>query len=63
MNGRAPAPCRTPQEGEAEAFEPESIQARLLELGREVPTEEWANIPRDGSRNLDNYLYGVRRQP
>jgi hypothetical protein len=63
MNGRAPATRRTPQEGEAEIrFAPDSIQARLIELRREIPSEEWAKVPRDGSRNLDHYLYGAPRQ-
>ena len=63
MNGRAPATRRTPQVGEAEKqFAPDSIQARLFELRREVPLKEWARVPRDGSRNLDHYLYGAPRQ-
>jgi hypothetical protein len=63
MNGRAPATRRTPEEGEAEKqFAPDSIQARLLELSREIPAEEWAKVPRDGSRNLDHYLYRAPRQ-
>ena len=62
MNGRAPATRRTPEKGEAETqFAPDSIQARLLELRREIPLKEWAKVPRDGSRNLDHYLYSAPR--
>lgn len=28
------------------------------EIGRSVPHEVWATLPRDGARNLDHYLYG-----
>ncbi len=62
MNGRAPATRRT-REGEGEVqFAPDSIQARLIELRREIPPKEWAKVPRDGSRNLDHYLYRAPRQ-
>ncbi len=63
MNGRAPATRRTREEGEGEIqFAPDSIQARLFELRREIALEEWVKVPRDGSRNLDHYLYGAARR-
>jgi hypothetical protein len=33
------------------------------EIGRSVPMEEWANVPTDGARNLDHYLYGHAKAP
>ncbi|MDP9239008.1 MAG: hypothetical protein M3P30_16705 [Chloroflexota bacterium] len=34
----------------------------IAELGRSLPGEEWAKIPRDAARNLDHYLDGTPRQ-
>jgi len=34
----------------------------IAELGRSLPREEWARIPRDAARNLDHYLDGSPRQ-
>lgn len=31
----------------------------IIEIGRQVPEEEWANLPADFSVNLDHYLYGA----
>lgn len=28
------------------------------QLGTEIPEEEWAKFPRDGSTNYSHYLYG-----
>lgn len=37
------------------------IWEKIAELGREIPPEEWAKIPRDASINLEHYLYGAPR--
>jgi hypothetical protein len=30
----------------------------------EVPAEAWEELPKDGSRNVDHYLYGApKREP
>ena len=47
--------------GEA-SFPAESIQARLVELRREVPRSEWCKVPPDGSCNLNYYVYGAPRK-
>jgi hypothetical protein len=38
------------------------IWEEIVELMQDVPEEEWANLPADGSVNLDHYLYGAPRQ-
>ncbi len=53
MNGAASSPTAN---GSAEsdkqaAFNPESIQARILALRALVPRTEWARVPRDGARS------------
>jgi len=35
------------------------IWEALEELGKSIPAEEWAKVPRDLSKNLDHYLYGA----
>ncbi len=30
----------------------------VVDLGAQIPDEEWAKIPNDASVNLDRYLYG-----
>lgn len=30
----------------------------IVNLGHQVPEEEWAQIPNDLARNVDHYLYG-----
>jgi hypothetical protein len=40
-------------------FAPDSIQARLLHLRRSLPKRAWSTVPRDGSVELDHYLYGA----
>jgi hypothetical protein len=34
------------------------IWERIREISAEVPDEEWAKLPTDGSINVDHYLYG-----
>ncbi len=31
----------------------------VAEIGAQIPDEEWANLPNDGSVNYKHYLYGV----
>jgi hypothetical protein len=38
------------------------IETVLGALGREVPKNEWANLPSDLTDNLDHYLYGIPKQ-
>ena len=35
-----------------------TIWQEIREIVQDVPDEEWARLPRDGSANLDHYLYG-----
>lgn len=32
---------------------------RIVQIGASVPPEDWAEMPTDGSINLDHYLYGA----
>ena len=38
------------------------IEELLNELAKEVPQEEWDNLPNDLNANLDHYLYGVPKK-
>lgn len=31
----------------------------VVEIGAQVPEEEWAKVPSDLSKNVDHYLYGA----
>ncbi len=35
-----------------------SLEDDLLAIGKAVPAEEWAKLPKDFNENLDHYLYG-----
>jgi hypothetical protein len=35
---------------------------RLVEIGRQVPDEEWAKLPTDLSWNFEHYMYGATKQ-
>jgi hypothetical protein len=39
------------------------IWKRAVEAGMALPAEERARIPRDGSVNLDHYVYGLPKRP
>jgi hypothetical protein len=39
----------------------ESIWEKIQERVKNVPPEAWADVPRDGSINVDHYLYGGLR--
>jgi hypothetical protein len=32
------------------------------ELTRQIPSEAWAELPTDGSTNIDHYLYGAPKK-
>jgi hypothetical protein len=38
------------------------IWEEIVELMQDVPDEEWAKLPTDGSENLDHYLYGAPKR-
>ncbi len=40
----------------------ETIWEKIEERARQVPLEEWADAPRDGSVNVDHYLYGAPKK-
>ncbi|MBI5288510.1 MAG: hypothetical protein HY873_06015 [Chloroflexi bacterium] len=42
--------------------EPLSLWERLAAIGARIPTEDRADHPRDGARNLEHYLYGAPRE-
>ena len=31
------------------------------EIGKSIPPEDWEKVPKDGSINVDHYLYGHRK--
>ena len=35
---------------------------RIVELGKQIPPEELANVPPDFAKNLDHYLYGAPKE-
>jgi hypothetical protein len=39
-----------------------TIWQEIREIVEDVPNEEWEKLPRDGSANLDHYLYGAPRK-
>jgi hypothetical protein len=39
-----------------------TIWQEIREIVQNVPNEEWESLPRDGSANLDHYLYGAPRK-
>ena len=40
----------------------ESIWEKIQERVKNVPPEAWADVPRDGSVNVDHYLYGAPKK-
>ena len=38
------------------------IWEEIDEISKEVPPEAWAELPTDGSLNLDHYLYGAPKR-
>ncbi len=39
-----------------------SIWEEIREMVKDVPDEVWAQAPRDGSLNVDHYLYGAPKK-
>lgn len=39
-----------------------TIWQEIREIVKDVPDEEWEKLPRDGSANLDHYLYGAPKK-
>ena len=44
------------------AQQPKTIWQEIREIVADVPDEVWEQIPRDGSENLDHYLYGAPKK-
>jgi hypothetical protein len=50
--------------GEGSRVEDLTIWEMVKDVILEVPTEAWDELPKDGSRNVDHYLYGApKREP
>lgn len=48
-----------------ESLMPQPLKPLLEEIGeiyQDMTEEEWDKLPRDGSQNLDHYLYGAPRK-
>lgn len=41
---------------------PPPIWKVIVELGEQIPDEEWAKVPPDASMNYKQYLYGTNRE-
>ncbi|HEY2416128.1 MAG TPA: hypothetical protein VGI40_28055 [Pirellulaceae bacterium] len=54
-----PLETRSEPNGEQKSL---SIEQELAEIWRDVPTDQWANVPRDLSDNRDHYIYGVAKK-
>jgi putative addiction module CopG family antidote len=39
------------------------IWAVIARIGESVPTDAWAGVPTDLSKQVDHYLYGAPKQP
>ena len=39
-----------------------SLWEKIDALIADVPDREWSKLPKDGSINLDHYLYGIPKQ-
>jgi hypothetical protein len=44
--------------GSDEVKDEPPIWETIVEIGKKIPEEAWAEIPTDLARNLDHYLYG-----
>lgn len=50
--------------GEGSRVEDLTIWEIVKDVILEVPAEAWEELPKDGSRNVDHYLYGApKREP
>lgn len=51
------------EKSEDAAYDPTArpIWELAVEIGAQVPDEEWARVPSDLSKNLDHYLYRAPR--
>ncbi len=34
----------------------------IVEIGQQVPPEEWDKLPKDFARNFEHYMYGAPRE-
>jgi hypothetical protein len=46
----------------AEPHPTRPIWEEIREIVKDVPDEEWDRLPRDGSLNVDHYLYGAPKK-
>lgn len=42
--------------------DPKTIWEEIREIVKDVPDEVWEQAPRDGSLNVDHYLYGAPKK-
>lgn len=55
---RAVQPAAPPDRPAEAATERKPIWEQLAELHKDFPEEAWANLPVDGSAQVDHYIYG-----
>jgi hypothetical protein len=55
---RKPAPKRKSENVQRDP----TLWADLLAIANRIPEESLKKLPRDGSRNLDHYLYGTPKK-
>ena len=41
---------------------PKPLLEEIREIYQDIPDAEWEKLPRDGSENLDHYLYGAPKK-
>jgi len=50
------------EHSEASGVPKRPIWELVVELGAQIPEEEWAKVPDDASINFKHYLYGAPKQ-
>ena len=43
-------------------FKKKPFWQRIIEIGAQVPKEEWDKLPRDFCRNFEHYMYGAPKE-
>ena len=55
---QADQPVAAPNQPDGDPVQYKSIWEEIAELHKSVPDEAWANLPVDGSAQIDHYVYG-----
>lgn len=56
-------PIASPSDTEPLSAEPQKpFWQAIIEIGQQVPPEEWDKLPKDFARNAKHYMYGAPRE-